>query len=410
MDFGIAKLATAGEGETQAGIILGTPAYMPPERLLGGTVSGADDVWALAVTAYETLAGKQPFQGEDWQTVAYQICNQPAPDPRQFNAALPEPMAATFERALSKKMEDRYPRCASLVDALVSALEPPAPLVVKDTEQGAATPPVSIPRSTFKIPALAGAGLGILIAALIYVLGGTEGNTGSKAKDPPIKPDDFKIVIPKSVEGPAGAMVLADGFYIDKTEVSNAAYAKFCEETNRPKPAGLAKADPQLPVVNVSHQDAEAFAAWAGKRLPTAAEWEKAARGKEGWLLPWGNNMEPERANLGGTGSPAGPAKVESFERGASPYGALHMVGNVWEWTSEPARAPDNDQFERFARMFRELRPPLSRDEAFFQVRGGSFRFAPRPEEAGRLCSDFSPMPARVRRADIGFRCAKNIL
>jgi formylglycine-generating enzyme required for sulfatase activity len=173
-------------------------------------------------------------------------------------------------------------------------------------------------------------------------------------------------------------------------------------------PAGLASADPQLPVVNVNHQEAAEFAAWAGKRLPTAAEWEKAARGKERWLLPWGNSMEPDRANLGGAGSK--PAKVESFEQGASPFGALHMVGNVWEWTSEPAQAPAEAQFERYARLFRELRPPLSRDEAYFQVRGGSFRFAPRPEEAGRLCSDFSPMPARVRRADIGFRCARNIL
>src|SRR4051794_9189187 len=74
-------------------------------------------------------------------------------------------------------------------------------------------------------------------------------------------------------------------FYIDKTEVSNALYERFCTATNRPLPAGFPKDRPDDPVVNVTITDATAYAKWAGKRLPTALEWEKAARGTDG--KPW---------------------------------------------------------------------------------------------------------------------------
>ena len=88
-------------------------------------------------------------------------------------------------------------------------------------------------------------------------------------------------------------------FYIDKTEVTNAAYAQFCAETRHALPEGFPSDKPDLPVVNILILDARAFAQWAGKRLPKGREWEKAARGRDGFLYPWGNAMDPARANVG---------------------------------------------------------------------------------------------------------------
>jgi formylglycine-generating enzyme required for sulfatase activity len=88
-------------------------------------------------------------------------------------------------------------------------------------------------------------------------------------------------------------------FYIDKTEVTNAAYAAFCAATSRPLRADFPQDRPDDPVGNVTIADAHAFATWAGKRLPNALEWEKAARGDDGRAFPWGNTPDITRANVG---------------------------------------------------------------------------------------------------------------
>ncbi len=145
--------------------------------------------------------------------------------------------------------------------------------------------------------------------------------------------------------------VYLDEYYIDKYEVTNRQYKKFCDATGRsypPDPDFLAMANyitnyPSYPVVNVSWEDAKAYCNWAGKRLPTEAEWEKAARGTDARKYPWGNS-EPNaggiyRANYDpGSYTEDGYARtapVGSFERGASHYGCLDMAGNVWEWCND---------------------------------------------------------------------------
>jgi formylglycine-generating enzyme required for sulfatase activity len=125
-------------------------------------------------------------------------------------------------------------------------------------------------------------------------------------------------------------------FYIDKYEVTNEQFVKFLEASgyNLPTwPKETAMKDPQFPVTNIGWKDARVYAAWAGKRLPTEEEWEKAARGTDGRMWPWGNNPSGELYN----GTAQGyfrPVKVGSYPEGASPYGVMDMAGNVYEMTT----------------------------------------------------------------------------
>jgi len=119
-------------------------------------------------------------------------------------------------------------------------------------------------------------------------------------------------------------------FYIDRTEVSNAAYARFCQETKHALPAGFAADKPDYPVVNVLILDARAFAAWTGKRLPKGREWEKAARGTDGRLYP-GATRPTRRAP---TSAAANCCRFPTCLT-AQPCGALNLSGNVWELVDE---------------------------------------------------------------------------
>ena len=139
--------------------------------------------------------------------------------------------------------------------------------------------------------------------------------------------------------------VFLDAYFIDKHEVSNADYTKFVEATGHRNSIFWDNPKfnhPDQPVVGVTWGDAAAYAEWVGKRLPTEAEWEKAARGTDGRIWPWGDDFDPTKCNFDDEGKFDGhldgfamAAPVKSFEQGASPYGALNMVGNVAEWVSD---------------------------------------------------------------------------
>jgi len=133
--------------------------------------------------------------------------------------------------------------------------------------------------------------------------------------------------------------VYLDAFYIDKYEVTVGQFGKFCNATGRSMPdqPGWNQGD-NYPVVNVTWEDASDYASWAGKRLPTEAEWEKAARGTDGREYPWGNSWDPSKCNNGESNSPDGyanTAPVGSFPQDASPYGVMDMAGSVWEWCQD---------------------------------------------------------------------------
>jgi formylglycine-generating enzyme required for sulfatase activity len=160
-----------------------------------------------------------------------------------------------------------------------------------------------------------------------------------------------------SDEKPQSSVTLA-AFQVAKHPVTVAEYAAFVRQSNHriPPPGGTLswtaqQQRPDHPVVLVTWSDARAYAAWLALltgqhwRLPTEAEWEKAARGTDGRIYPWGNAWDKTRANTG-DGGPNGTTPVGTYPTGASPYGAQDMAGNVWQWCTSlyrvyPYRAND---------------------------------------------------------------------
>jgi formylglycine-generating enzyme required for sulfatase activity len=144
--------------------------------------------------------------------------------------------------------------------------------------------------------------------------------------------------------------VFLDSYAIDTFEVTNGRYLEFVKATGHRVPQNpknptrnlwQGEAIPESladrPVVNVDWFDAAAYCAWAGKRLPTEAEWEKAAKGNHDWRFPWGN-VEPTAKHLNYNQQWIGEKTlmpVGSYEAGKSPYGVYDMAGNVWEWVSD---------------------------------------------------------------------------
>jgi formylglycine-generating enzyme required for sulfatase activity len=200
-------------------------------------------------------------------------------------------------------------------------------------------------------------------------------------------------------------------FYIDKTEVTNQAYLAFCQAAAHAEPEGARSLPADDPVVNVSFEDAQAFAQWAKKRLPTAAEWEKAARGPHGQSFPWGDQWQQEKANIPpdkDARKKAHLAPALSFLSGASEYGAVNMIGNAWEWVNAPA-IPDDKQFNLAIKSHSyHVDPSLPRTATFYQLRGGSFRFVPEKDREAGLVIDSLKMPANAWGPDLGFRCAQD--
>lgn len=131
-------------------------------------------------------------------------------------------------------------------------------------------------------------------------------------------------------------------FRIDRFPVTNRRYASFCRATGYPVPEGWVGGAPvpgtfEHPVVQVDRDDARAFAAWDGGRLPTVIEWEKAARGSDARLFPWGDVFEPDACNhdRGALQPPTGLSRVDAHPSGASPHGVLDLIGNAAEWCED---------------------------------------------------------------------------
>lgn len=200
--------------------------------------------------------------------------------------------------------------------------------------------------------------------------------------------------------------VYLDAFYIDQSEVTTGRYAKFLAATGSSNPPdGWEALDldrgGELPVIGVDWNDAMAYCKWAGRRLPTESEWEKAARGTDARRYPWGNAApSPDRANYQNNSPDAysgGLAKVGSHPPGRSPFGVDDLAGNVSEWVSDWY----SDSFP-----VADRRNPKGPDSGTGKVIRGSARFDP----AERLVATkrYHGAPD-LRREDMGFRCARDL-
>jgi formylglycine-generating enzyme required for sulfatase activity len=180
--------------------------------------------------------------------------------------------------------------------------------------------------------------------------------------------------------GEAGMSAWLPGFYIDVYPTTNGDYARFVDATDHRTPAhweGDQPADEiaEHPVVGVSWRDAYAYARWAAKALPTGSQWEKAARGPNGNVYPWGDAFSPTRCNVRESRIKL-TTPVDWYDNGVSPYGVYDLCGNVWEWCAAVGA------------------------RGHWQVRGGAFTAA----AYRAVSSKWSELAPDTRRDDVGFR------
>ena len=267
-----------------------------------------------------------------------------------------------------------------------AAVATPTPIQIVPTPTPKPLPPTPPPVPTpTPAPAGAEAPTAPLVAEMMVEIPAGEFTMGNDGGD-----EDEK---------PAHAVTL-EAFEMDMFEVTNADFAKFVEATGYQTEAekageagwrAYAEGKDNHPVVKVSWNDADAYCRWAGKRLPTEAEWEKAARGTEGVIYPWGNEWDPAKANTKQSGF-RGTVAVGSFAEGASPYGVHDMAGNVWEWMADWYQPYPNSTYQSdyFGEKFKVTRG------------GGWFQ-----EENLVTTSNRSATDPSAANDDLGFRCAR---
>ncbi|MZG30874.1 MAG: formylglycine-generating enzyme family protein [Nitrospinae bacterium] len=202
-------------------------------------------------------------------------------------------------------------------------------------------------------------------------------------------------------------------FYIDRYEVTNQQYFIFCQATDH-KPPRYWKGQKypegmdRMPVTQVSYFDASAYAKWAGKRLPNELEWEKAARGRAGFVYPWGDDFIPGIANLSlspRTKTGQGLKPVGSFPKSASPYGVQDMIGNVWEWVWEYYQPYPDSEFKSPAYEKKHI---VVRGMSYMGVGHFSKKDFLKVVSLKARASYREHLSPLARQADVGFRCAKD--
>lgn len=240
----------------------------------------------------------------------------------------------------------------------------------------------------------------VLIPAGILLMGTNEMDVKQEALE-------YGIIKPWFADEQPEHRVQLQAYYVDKYEVTTSQYKKFLLSTGHPAPpywrgSEYPDGTDQYPVVMVSWEDAQTYCRWARKRLPTEAEWERAARPRQ-QRYPWGNQFDPDKANVGGIRG--GLMPVGSYDNGKSLEGIYDMIGNVWEWTADWYKPyPGNVLEEKgFGEKYKVLRgnswatvghyPPEITRQIINHNSRSTFRLYADP---------------RGKLNDIGFRCAKS--
>lgn len=199
-------------------------------------------------------------------------------------------------------------------------------------------------------------------------------------------------------ENPSHRASIAKQFYLGRTEVTEEAFARFCREPGAACPAARPAEDGTMPKTGVSWNQADAFCRWSGGRLPTEAEWERAARGGVEFRYPSGNTLDHESANYSGSNGRDkwdGPAPVARFP--ANAFGLYDMAGNLWEWCSDWYAA----EYSGVSPQADPRGPPQGTERV---LRGGSWNSS---VLRLRVSARFSADPAATL-PNAGFRCARD--
>ncbi len=421
MDFGIAKISTTATHDTAAKML--SVHYVPPERFDPKKVIDArSDIYSLGLVFYEMYAGRRAFMVEETSQIMFCHLNEIPDPPEKYRPDMPHEISQAISKALEKDPDDRFKDFKEFQRAMKGSmpiLDDSTQAVDVKTIKPEPVSEVSIEpiEKKKKGPALLIATIlpVILIGAfLVYwflikpvpetgpgpITAVTEPEEPGKPSELPYGKDkSIMLVIPKgefemgsekySAEKPVQKIYL-DNYYIDKFLVTNAQFQKFVEETGYSTdaekagggmvrigrrwkkikdatwkiPDGLTPIEGQEnhPVSQVSYNDALAYCKWAGKDLPTEAQWEKAARGTEGKDYPWGNHDPDDTIanfdNLIGATTP-----VQDYEKGKSPYGMYDAAGNVYQWCK--------DWYGTGKRAEKNPTGPVSGKEHV--VKGGSF-------------------------------------
>jgi formylglycine-generating enzyme required for sulfatase activity len=368
VDFGIAKILE-GTTFTVTGAMLGTCKYMAPEQVeRPALLSYPGDIYSLGVTLFELVTGRCPFEHESHFALMMAHVRELPCSPASLRDDVPPALSQLILDALAKSPEKRPRSCAEFRLRLTAALA--------GFDEQATVPAGDAPR------ALRDADGGELLLV-------PEGFFGMGQQRRP---------------------VYLDAFYIDRFPVTNRQYAAFLDVTGHrasyPEflalwrdgrvPSGLE----QHPVVHVSWFDAHAYAQWAGKSLPSEAQWEKAARGTDGRKYPWGKGApDASRANYGR--AHRGTVPVGSCPSGASPYGVEDMAGNVWEWCEDV----DSQDFYNRGPSHNPCNRAQASSRMRMVVRGGSFMY---DAASVRTISRTSFEPDTGSQG-IGFRCVRHV-
>jgi serine/threonine-protein kinase len=457
-DFGVAKLLEVEETMelTGTGVGIGTPEYMAPEQATNKLVDARADIYALGVVFYEMVTGRKPFIADTPMATLIMHARDPLPRPRQFVPDLPQSVENILLKALAKDPQNRFQSMDEFAKALEGALggrKFNAPR--SDESKGRAK--FSFLRRAAIVVGLIALGLGVFAIfskplSAQWLVTPTPSNTPILAftSTPIFTPTPTLIFVPVASPTPMrdiGSTFISDGltmmyvpagtfsmgseknddekpihsvyldaYYIDKFEVTNAAY-KRCADSGKCTPPGKNSSftrsayytNPEFdeyPVIYVDWIMAKTYCEWRGARLPTEAEWEKAARGTDGRMYPWGEKLSCDKANYDNrTGNKRGcgigdTSKVGSYFNGVSPYGLYDMAGNVLEWV--------NDWYSETYYKNSPTSNPLGPSSGTSHVRrGGSWYDW---DNFVRSAARFVTGDGISVRDDAGFRCARGAL
>jgi formylglycine-generating enzyme required for sulfatase activity len=351
LDFGLARAVHQEMAEHQAemsamekGKVIGTLAYAAPEQLKLQEVDARADLYAVGLVLHELLTLRTPV---DPPVTVEQVRKDVSPG-----------LLQVLRRALKEDRESRWPSARefrlALRDAYNESYRPSAAHVLTQGEREAST------------------------EDMVFLEGGAflMGNNAVRAEAPE-------------------AEVSVGPFWIDRYPVTVAKFAEYLKATGQPEPKFWR--DPQYngqdqPVVGVTWEQAQAYAAWCGKELPTETQWEFAARGRENRRYPWGS-LPPSstRANYGEFIGM--PSMVTMHEDGQTPDGVYDLAGNIEEWTRDP--------YAPYELMRKGHRDELMRKEPRRVVRGGSWAS---PEDA-LLTTHRNGVFPESQLPTVGFRC-----